>query len=123
MSIFNRMVDHQEELDRVFHALSDRTRRGILSRLADGREHRVSDLAAPFSMSLAGVSKHLKVLEGADLVRRRIAGRTHYCRIDAMRLAEAQAWISRYERFWAGRLDALEKALSAPDKNTKEENG
>lgn len=115
------MVENHNELDRVFHALSDRTRRGLLARLSDGREHRVGDLAAPFSMSLAGVSKHLKVLEGAALVRRRVSGRTHYCRLDAMRLAEAQAWFNHYERFWNGRLAALERAMNDADHMTPKE--
>lgn len=115
------MVEQNNDLDRVFHALSDRTRRGILSHLSDGSEHRVSDLAAPFAMSLAGVSKHLKVLENAELVHRRIAGRTHYCQLDALRLAEAQAWISHYEKFWTGKLDALEKALNTTHTTKQEE--
>ena len=101
-------------LDRVFHALSDETRRAMLERLQHG-EMSISELAAPFKMSLAGASKHVRVLESAELVRRRVAGRTHYCRIDAARLAEAQAWISHYERFWTHRLDALEAILRAEE--------
>lgn len=78
-------------------------------------ERSVGELAAPFSMSLAGASKHVKVLEGAGLVRREIRGRTHLCRLDAARLAEAQAWLRYYERFWTGRLDALDALLRAED--------
>lgn len=108
------MVEEQAALDRVFHALSDRTRRAMLARLAEG-ERSIGELAAPHAMSFAGASKHVKVLEGAGLVRRRVAGRTHYCSLEAERLKEAQRWIARYERFWTGRLDALEAALRRDD--------
>jgi DNA-binding transcriptional ArsR family regulator len=63
-------------------------------------------------MSFAGASKHVRVLEQAGILRRRRAGRVHYCSLDAARLAEAQAWLARYERFWNDRLDALEALLS-----------
>ncbi len=86
----------------------------MLERLQDG-EMSISELAAPFDMSLAGASKHLRVLEGADLVRRRVSGRTHYCRLEAARLAEAQAWINHYEQFWTQRLDTLEHLLRSED--------
>jgi DNA-binding transcriptional ArsR family regulator len=109
------MVENEAaQLDAVFHALSDATRRAMLHTLATG-EKSVGELAAPFSMSLAGASKHVKVLEGAGLVRREIRGRTHLCRLDAARLAEAQAWLRYYERFWTGRLDALDALLRAED--------
>lgn len=109
------MVDDEvAQLDAVFHALSDSTRRAMLRTLSAG-ERSVGELAAPFSMSLAGASKHVKVLEGAGLVRREIRGRTHLCRLDAARLAEAQAWLRYYERFWTGRLDALDALLRAED--------
>ena len=86
----------------------------MLHTLSTG-ERSIGELAAPFSMSLAGASKHVKVLEGAGLVRREIRGRTHLCRLDAARLAEAQAWLRYYERFWTGRLDALDALLRAED--------
>lgn len=108
------MVEQEAALDHVFRALSDGTRRAMLSRLAGG-ERSIGELAAPFSMSLAGASKHVKVLEAAGLVRRQIRGRTHYCRLEAARLAEAQAWIAHYERFWTTRLDALDALLRAED--------
>lgn len=111
------MVDLQSlHLDAVFHALSDPTRRAMLRALSEG-ERKVGDLAAPFAMSLAGASKHVKVLEGAGLVRRRVEGRTHYCSLEAARLADAQAWLRYYERFWAGKLDTLEALLKAEDEN------
>jgi len=109
--ILNHMVEFQTpHLDAVFHALSDPTRRAMLHRLTSG-EHSVSDLATPFNMSLAGASKHIKVLEGAGLVRRHVRGRTHICQLEAARLAEAQQWLRTYERFWTLRLDDLEQIL------------
>lgn len=101
-------------LDRVFHALSDGTRRAMLQRLEAG-EMSIGELAAPFEMSLAGASKHIRVLESAELISRRVSGRTHYCRLEAARLAEAQAWLKHYERFWTERLDTLEAILRADD--------
>ena len=97
-------------LDRVFHALADPTRRAMLRRLAGG-EHSVGDLAEPFDMSFAAAAKHVKVLEGAGLLSKAVDGRTHRCRLDARALAEADRWIAYYQRFWTGRLDALETAL------------
>ncbi|MBZ9602583.1 ArsR/SmtB family transcription factor [Phyllobacterium chamaecytisi] len=110
------MVEFQTpHLDAVFHALSDPTRRAILHRLTEG-ERTVSELATPFNMSLAGASKHIKVLEGAGLVRRHVQGRTHYCQLEAARLAEAQEWLRTYERFWTTRLDDLEAILREEDR-------
>ncbi|MEK1854324.1 MAG: metalloregulator ArsR/SmtB family transcription factor [Phyllobacterium sp.] len=110
------MVEFQtHHLDAVFHALSDPTRRAMLRRLTEG-EHSVSDLATPFNMSLAGASKHIKVLESAGLVRRHVQGRTHMCQLEAARLAEAQEWLRTYERFWTSRLDDLEEILRDEDR-------
>jgi DNA-binding transcriptional ArsR family regulator len=118
--ISNHMVEFQtHHLDAVFHALSDPTRRAMLHRLTSG-EHSVSDLATPFNMSLAGASKHIKVLEGAGLVRRHIKGRTHICQLEAARLGEAQQWLRTYERFWTARLDDLEEILRGEDRETAE---
>jgi DNA-binding transcriptional ArsR family regulator len=114
--LLNHMVEFQTpHLDAVFHALSDPTRRAILHRLTEG-ERTVSELATPFNMSLAGASKHIKVLEGAGLVRRHVQGRTHYCQLEAARLAEAQEWLRTYERFWTTRLDDLEELLREEDR-------
>lgn len=108
--------NNSQHLDRIFHALADPTRRAVLERLAAeenaGVEYTVSDLAAPFEMSLAAVSKHIRVLETAELVRRRVDGRTHYCRIDAAVMAQAHSWLSFYGRFWNERLDALERLVT-----------
>lgn len=97
-------------LDRVFRALADPTRRAMLRRLAEG-ERSVGELAQPFAMSFAAAAKHVKVLEGAGLLKRTVEGRTHRCRIEAGPLAEADQWIAFYQRFWTGRLDDLETAL------------
>ena len=102
------MVDNR--LDTVFHALADPTRRGMLARLALG-ETSVGELAKPFSMTLAGASKHVKVLEQAGLVARRRDGRTHVCSLEAGPLAEAERWLRQWEKFWNVRLDRLEAAL------------
>lgn len=101
------MVEHQAtQLDAVFSALGDPTRRAILARLAAG-EASVGDLAAPCEMSLQAVSKHLGVLEGAGLIRRRKAGRVVRCRLEPAPLADAAEWIAATRAFWERRLDAL----------------
>jgi DNA-binding transcriptional ArsR family regulator len=110
------MVEHSAHLDAVFHALSDPTRRAMLGHLAE-RECTIGELATPFRMSFAGASKHVRVLERAGLLKRRIRGRIHQCRLQAERLAEAQEWMKRYERFWNDRLDALESLLREEDKS------
>ena len=108
----NRVVEqHVDTLTAVFKALADPTRRAMLRSLAGG-EQTVGDLAAPFSMSLAAASKHIRVLERAGLVRRTVRGRTHNCRLDADRLAEAQQWLTFYQRFWSDRFDALDILLA-----------
>jgi DNA-binding transcriptional ArsR family regulator len=109
-----------ERLDAVFHALADPTRRAMLRSLAS-REHSVGELAAPYRMSLAAASKHIKALERAGLVERTVLGRTHRCRLAPDALAEAHEWIGFYQRFWNERLDALERALSEPDPTSEEE--
>jgi DNA-binding transcriptional ArsR family regulator len=105
------MVELQnQQLDAVFHALGDATRRRMLHELAEG-ERTVGQLAEPFDMSLAAASKHIKALEGAGLIRREVRGRTHLCRLEAGPLADATAWLRFYERFWTSRLDELERLL------------
>jgi DNA-binding transcriptional ArsR family regulator len=98
-------------LDDTMLALADPTRRAILSRLAGG-EARVTDLAAPFAMSLNAVSKHIRILERATLVRRRRAGREHVLSLNPAPLDEAAAWIEQQRTFWNASLDALERALA-----------
>jgi len=105
------MVKHSAPaLDATFGALSDATRRGILARLARG-ESSVSELAAPYRISLPAVSKHLGVLEEAGLVTRRKDGRVHRCRLVAGPMHEAADWIEFYRRFWDQQFDALERFL------------
>jgi DNA-binding transcriptional ArsR family regulator len=89
----------------------------MLHRLADG-ECTISGLAEPFAMSFQAASKHVRVLEVAGLIHRRVAGRTHVCRIDPSRLAGAEEWLRRYERLWNERFDALEALLEAEDRAT-----
>jgi DNA-binding transcriptional ArsR family regulator len=109
------MVELQTpEMNSVFHALGDATRRQMLRDLADG-ERTVSELAQPFAMSLAAASKHIKVLEGAGLISREVRGRTHFCRLDPGPLASAHEWLGFYERFWTSRLDVLEQLLRDED--------
>jgi DNA-binding transcriptional ArsR family regulator len=102
------------EMDSVFHALGDATRRQMLRHLAGG-ERTVSQLAEPFAMSLAAASKHIKALERAGLIRREVRGRTHLCRLASGPLASAHEWLSFYERFWTGRLDVLDRLLREED--------
>jgi DNA-binding transcriptional ArsR family regulator len=105
------MVKYSElALDATFAALSDTTRRGILARLAGG-ESSVSDLAAPYEMSLPAVSKHLRVLEKAGLVVRHKKGRVHRCRLIAEPMKDAAQWIERYRLFWEEQFDALARYL------------
>ena len=104
------MVDNR--LDTVFHALADPTRRGMLAQLALG-ETSVGDLAEPYRMTLAGASKHVKVLESAGLVARKKMGRTHLCSLNAKPLEDAERWLRQWEKFWTVRLDRLEAAIDA----------
>jgi DNA-binding transcriptional ArsR family regulator len=100
------MVTTGVRLDRAFGALADGTRRAILTRLARS-EATVGELARPFHMSRPAISKHLRVLERAGLVRRTREGRVSRCALDATALKDAAAWVDRYCDFWMGRLDAL----------------
>ena len=95
----------------VFAALSDPSRRAILDRLREGEELRVTEIARPFPVALNTVSKHLKTLERAGLVRRRVRGREHYFALSATPLAAAASWIDQYRAFWEPRIDALESYL------------
>jgi DNA-binding transcriptional ArsR family regulator len=107
----NHMVKYKtKQLDTVFRALSDPTRRSML-RLLAGRERSIGELAAPFQMSFAGASKHVRALEGAGLVTRTVSGRTHVCRLEPGPLAAVNDWLHFYEVFWTHRLDDLEHEL------------
>jgi DNA-binding transcriptional ArsR family regulator len=106
-----------EQLDTVFHAMADPTRRAMVRTLAAG-ERTVGELAAPHPISLAAASKHVKVLERAGLVRRTVQGRRHVCRLDAKPLAAADRHLRFYERFWTERLDALEEFVTGAEESS-----
>ena len=108
----NQVVDNRR--GPAFHALADPTRRAMLRSLTSGQRN-IGELAAPFRMSFAAASKHVRVLEGAGLVRRRVQGRSHVCRIEPAPLAVAERWLRFYERFWTERFDALAAVLKAED--------
>jgi DNA-binding transcriptional ArsR family regulator len=110
-------------LNRTFAALADPTRRRILEHLAHG-DRCVTDLARPYAMSLPAVSKHLRVLEIAGLVRRRRSGRVHSLKLQAAPMRQAQAWIEEYRRFWEASFDRLDeylKELQAKEKKDEHE--
>ena len=110
------MVTQQTNLDQTLMALADPTRRAILQRLSRG-EARVTELAQPFDMSLNAVSKHIRILERADLVRRRTAGREHFLSFNRQQLDELANWIETQRAAWNARLDALEALLREEDKS------
>ena len=99
------------QLDLVFSALADPTRRAILERLAQG-EATVNELVAPFGLSQPTISKHLKVLEGAGLIERSVEGRIHRFRLRQKPLREAERWIARHHAFWTGAAEQLERLLA-----------
>lgn len=107
------MVTNNRQLDSVFGALSDATRRAILEELAHG-ECTVGELAEPFDISRPAISKHLRVLEKAGLVQRTPEGRVSRCSLDAEPLRKAADWVSHYRDFWEERLDALARYLETP---------
>ena len=115
---FNLMVEYRADLSNVYAALGSDVRRAIIGRLARG-EARVTDIAAPFAISFAAVSKHVGVLERAGLVRRRIDGRTHWLALEPTALLDAEAWIERTRSFWNGRLDALDELLRTDDQGRR----
>jgi DNA-binding transcriptional ArsR family regulator len=99
--------DSRTALDRTFAALADPTRRALVTRLAEQPGLSVSELAAPFSVSLPAILKHLDVLSDAGLVARTKSGRTVACRLTAAPMHDAVAWLNRYERFWSEALQRL----------------
>src|SRR2546421_5545348 len=101
-------------LDTTLIALADEPRRGILKHLASG-EARVTEVAAPFDISLNSVSKHIRLLERAGLVRRRVAGRDHFLALEPAPFDQLSQWMQKTREFWSSRLDALEAALRAED--------
>src|SRR5437762_11115475 len=111
--MFDCMLASQPQtLDKIFLALGHPVRRQILVRLAQGTAT-VTDIAEPFEMSLNAISKHLKVLEKAGLIQRRVLGREHHCRIRPEALEEVSNWLTYYQAFWTSRLDAIEQEIIA----------
>lgn len=104
----------EDRLDVTFKALADPTRRGMLANLALG-DKSIGELGEPFSMSFAGASKHVKVLESAGLVERRKAGRRQICTLRAEPLKDAEDWLKQWEKFWTVRLDRLQALVEAKE--------
>src|SRR5204863_7386383 len=114
-AIFTRMGEYSVGvLDRVFSAVSDPTRRAILARLVDS-DARVTDVASGFPISLNSTSKHIRVLEGAGLVRRSVRGREHMLTLNAEPLADAAEWIAHYRTFWSDQLASLDAFVTGRD--------
>ncbi len=105
-------VPQPETLDRIFLALGHPIRRRILVRLTEGPAT-ITAIAEPFDMSLNAVSKHLKVLENAQLIRRQVIGREHYCSVSIKPLEDIADWLAYYQSFWANSLDAMEQEIIA----------
>lgn len=106
------MVAQQSEpLDKVFHALGDRTRREMLGLLAKKGECTATQLGKPFDIAQPTASKHIRVLEQAELVSRTIDGRTHRFKLETDRMNEASAWITRHAAFWSASFDSLEQCI------------
>src|SRR4051812_42894084 len=103
-------VDRSPRLDLVFHALAHPARRAIVRQLSLG-ERNLSELASPLKMTFPAATKHVRVLEGAKLVRRRIVGREHLCRLRAAPLKEANLWTEQFRRSWEARFEALDSLL------------
>ena len=115
--MLNQMVEYSAPgLDGIYRALSHPVRRDLVGRLSHqgARGVRVTELAAPYSMSLAAVSKHIRVLEDSGLVRRSIVGRDHFLALQSQPLDDAAGWIAECRRFWTERLDRLEALLQDP---------
>jgi DNA-binding transcriptional ArsR family regulator len=109
-------ASNQTRLDDVYAAIADPTRRAILRRLADG-EARVTTIARPFRMTLHAVSKHIRILERAKLIRRRRIGREHILSINSSALDDAASWIDTQRALWTRRIDTLESLLRAEDES------
>jgi DNA-binding transcriptional ArsR family regulator len=112
---------YSEQLDRTFFALSDPTRRAIIGNLAAKGTCSVLELAEPFNMSLPAISKHLKLLENANLISRERKGRVHYLRLCGGPMSEASEWLAAYEIFWNRQLEALEQYLKNESGETSDE--
>ncbi len=112
-------VPDPAQLDQVFSALADPVRRAILTRL-DGEDLLVSELAAPFDISLQGVSKHIQVLVRAGLVVQERSGRISRCRLDAGPIYQAAIWVNRYAKYWQSQFDSLAAWLGETESKDKD---
>jgi len=104
------MTQTAQQLDQVFFALSDSTRRAILAQLTQGSAT-IGGLAAPFEISAPAVTKHMKVLERAGLISRKVQGREHECTLTTAGLQTAEEWLNFHRRFWESRFDAIDNLL------------
>jgi len=119
--ILNHMVlDRSPKLDRVFHALAHPARRAILRRLTEG-ELNLSDISAPLKMSFPAASKHVRVLERARLVKRRIEGRSHMCRIEGAPLEQISEWLEGFRQHWESQFQRLDAVLEDMKKQEKQD--
>ncbi len=114
MFIFNRMVNYTYDLNLIFHSLADPTRRAVLEQISVS-EKRISELIPAVKMSLAAVSKHVKVLEAAGLILRRKQGRESFIRLNQEAMLNADQWISSYTNLWNEQLDALSMHLASQE--------
>ncbi len=112
------MPDTNHNLDQVFFALSDGTRRAILARLSQGSTT-IGELSAPFEISKPAITRHVKILENAGLIERRISGRQHQCTLTTARLKTAEDWLNFHRRFWESRFDALSTLLQEDQSRSK----
>jgi len=111
IGILNQMVlDRSPRLDLVFHALAHPARRAIIRQLTLG-ERNLSELAAPLKMTFPAATKHVRMLEGAKLVRRRVSGRQQLCRLNALPLKEAMLWTEQFRQYWEARFEVLDSLL------------
>jgi DNA-binding transcriptional ArsR family regulator len=108
----------EDRLDAILHALSDRTRRALLKRLATGPAV-VGELAKPIALTRVAVSKHLRVLEDARLVSRTIDGRVHRCALRSEPLEEVERWLASYRAFWTDKLEALARLAEEDDRDDR----
>lgn len=111
----SRRSTSEDRLDHLFRALGDRTRRALLAKLAK-QPAMITELAEPFGMSLPAVSRHIRVLEQAGLVRRTVTGRVHQCSLRAAPLKDAEQWLAQYQEFWMGTLESLSRHVQAVEK-------
>lgn len=104
------VLDRSHKLDQVFHALAHPARRAIIRQLSAG-ERNLSELASPLKMTFPAATKHVRVLERANLVRRRVVGREHLCRLSAAPLRDAMLWTEQFRQYWEARFQALDSLL------------